>query len=132
MPTTQYPSMEQLKRALEIARKIEALESELAGVLDVKSGPLSASKAKSQSKAAAPLKGVRQRRTMSPEGREKIAAAQRNRWMKVKGGNGSSTTAAVRNSLTRPIRAKRIVSPESRAKMAESARIRWAKAGASA
>ncbi len=122
--------MEQLKHALEIARKIEALESELAGVLDVRSGPLSGSKAKSQSKAAAPLKGATQGRTMSPESREKIASAQRNRWMKVKGSHGSSTTAAVRNSSIRPTRAKRVVSPESRAKMAESARIRWAKAGA--
>lgn len=122
--------MEQLKRALEIARKIEVLESELADVLDAKSVPVSASKAKSQSKAAAPLKGVTQRRAMSPEGREKIAAAQRNRWMKVKDGNESSSAAPIRNSLTPPIRVKRAVSAESRAKMAESARIRWAKAGA--
>lgn len=69
------PSVANLKRALKIAEQIEALEAELATLM---------------SGSAASVKGVkgpkapRAKRTMSPEAREKIAAAQKKRWAKQK------------------------------------------------
>lgn len=55
---------------------------------------------------------------MSAEARERIAAAQRARWAKVKG--GSAAPAAAKGKV------KRKISAEARAKMAEAARRRWA------
>lgn len=72
------PSAAQLKRAARIAEKLEKLEKELAGILG---------QTRSHSKAdnaAQPGKARKKRRTMSPEAREKIAAAQRKRWAKSK------------------------------------------------
>jgi hypothetical protein len=77
MPTTSFPSVSQLKRALKVAEKFEALEAELASIL--------AGSAKVGTKpSAAKPDGRKKKRTMSPEAREKIAAAQRKRWAKQK------------------------------------------------
>jgi len=66
---------------------------------------------------------------MSPEAREKIAAAQRARWAKAKGSSASGSSTAVVQSEPASKRrgAKRTISPEARARMAEAARQRWAK-----
>jgi hypothetical protein len=72
-------SVSQLKRALKIAEKLEALQAELASVLGGSS--IKRKYTKSDSSAAPAKKG---KRTMSPEAREKIAAAQRKRWAKQK------------------------------------------------
>jgi hypothetical protein len=74
---------------------------------------------------------------MSPEARERIAAAQRARWAKQKGGNGSAEGAAKGAAAQskseskvagkQKTQGKRTMSPEARAKIAEAARRRWAK-----
>ena len=53
------------------------------------------------------------RRAMSPEARQRIAAAQRRRWAKVKG--------------TAPKSGKRVLSPAARRRIVAAQKARWAK-----
>lgn len=82
------PSLQQLKRAIQISEKIEALQKELAGILGSSGAAGSTGKRKYTRKAAAegeetaPKK--RKRAKFSPEARAKIAAAQKARWAKAK------------------------------------------------
>ncbi len=74
MANSSHPSVNQLTRALEITKQIEKLQSELASIFG--GGDTKAEK----KLAKAEKTGVRKKRTMSPEAKEKIAAAQRRRW----------------------------------------------------
>lgn len=69
------PTTSQLRKAVIISEKLDALEVELAAILGGSSAPAKAVKAP---------KAKKTKRTMSPEAREKIAAAQRKRWAKSK------------------------------------------------
>jgi hypothetical protein len=85
MPEYKKPSVDQLKKALEIAEKIKVLESQLAAILG-SSAPVAKAASVQESapvakKGKAP-KAVKKKRELSPEAREKIAAAQRARWAK--------------------------------------------------
>lgn len=74
------PTVEQLKRAIEIREQIDRLEKELAALLGgaaVSAAP--AAPAEKRGKAGRPKK-----RVLSPEARERIAAAQRERWRRQK------------------------------------------------
>lgn len=83
-------SLGQLKRAVQIHEQIESLQAELAGLLGGKSvgakrGRKPGKKAAAEgdvAKAVKEPKAGKKKRTMSPEAREKIAAAQRKRWAK--------------------------------------------------
>jgi len=73
-------SVDQLTRALEVTRQIEKLQAELAAIYgggEVKVG-------KRGPKAEKTTPTGRKKRVMSPEAKEKIAAAQRLRWAKQK------------------------------------------------
>lgn len=104
MSTLSLPSVAQLQRAVKIAEQIQDLRAELATALS-KTGestakgpaPKTAGKAPATGKrkytrkapaasAAAPAapKKKTAKRTMSPEGRARIIAAQKARWAKVK------------------------------------------------
>jgi hypothetical protein len=72
-------SVSQLKQALKITEKLEELQAELAAIL---TGSSTKRKYTKSDPSAAPAK--KGKRTMSPEAREKIAAAQRKRWAKTK------------------------------------------------
>ena len=72
------PTTAQLKKAVIISEKLDALEAELAALLGGSSAP-----AKTAKEPKAP-KAKKTKRVMSPEAREKIAAAQRKRWAKSK------------------------------------------------
>ena len=72
------PTTSELKKAVIISEKLDVLNAELAAILGGSSTPAKSVKA---SKAA---KAKKTKRTMSPEAREKIAAAQRKRWAKQK------------------------------------------------
>ena len=72
------PTTSQLKRAVIISEKLDALEAELAAILGG-----SSALAKNAKEPKAP-KEKKTKRVMSPEAREKIAAAQRKRWAKTK------------------------------------------------
>lgn len=93
-----------LKRAAEIREQIDGLEAELARL---------AGGAAPSAAATAPVR----KGTMSPEGRARVAAAQRRRWAKVKAGQKPAPKA----------KAKRKMSPEGRARIVAAQKARWAK-----
>ena len=97
-------SVATLKRATEIREQIDRLEAELARL---------AGGAAPFAVAAAPVR----KGTMSPEGRARVAAAQRRRWAKVK---------AVKKPAPKA-KAKRNMSPEGRARIIAAQKARWAK-----
>ena len=68
------PSVSQLKQALKLAIKLEEAQSELASILGESS----------DTAKRGPGRPAKAKRQMSPEAREKIAAAQRKRWAKAK------------------------------------------------
>ena len=72
------PTTAQLKKAVIISEKLDELQAELAAILGGSSAPAKAAKEPKAPKAK------KTKRTMSPEAREKIAAAQRKRWAKQK------------------------------------------------
>ena len=84
------PSLAQLRRAISISEKIEALQAELQSILGT-SGAAPSGKRKYTKRAvadagteeAAPAK-KKKRKKMSEEGRAKIVAAQKARWAKIK------------------------------------------------
>jgi hypothetical protein len=111
------PTLSQLKQAVSIAEQIENLQTQLASLVGGSAPVVSAPKAAS-SPVAMPGK-----RTMSPEARASIAAAQRARWAKSKG----AAKASAAKPVEKPVSGKRFVSAESRAKMAAAQQARWAK-----
>ena len=108
--------IEKLEEALHIRRQIAALQKKLGSMF----GDRSPSLASISTRAGAKKGG---KRTMSPEAREKIAAAQRRRWAKTRGTSaGSSQTA----SKSRAPKKKGGITPEGRAKLAAAMKARWA------
>jgi hypothetical protein len=95
----------QLRRAADLKEEIEALNTELATILGAP--------------ASTPAK-ARKRRGMSAAGRAAVAAAQKARWAKIKGGKPAAKAPAK----------KRKMSAAGRARISAAARDRWAKARA--
>ena len=119
MPTN-TPSIGQLKRAVEIAEKIESLQAELASLF----GSASAAAPKVQSTKPSQKSG---RRTLSPEARAKIAASTRARWARIKGTATASPKAA--SPAAKPaaaVKKKGGLSDEGRARLAAMMKARWA------
>ncbi len=77
-PMTNIPSVAQLRLALKLAEKIEEMQKELALLMGSQS-PDAGIEAEPKKKRGRP--------PMTPEAREKIATAQRQRWAKSKGAN---------------------------------------------
>jgi hypothetical protein len=127
MPTS-TPSTTQLKRAVEISERIEQLQRELNSILGSSAPAASASVSAAPAPTAKRGRG-RRKGNLSPEARERIAAAQRLRWAKAKGAAPAAAPAApaAASKAGRKGRGgKRVISAEARAKMAEAARRRWA------
>ena len=95
----------QLRRAVSLKTKIDALNKKLASLLG--------------SPASTPAKAPK-KRGMSAAGRARVAAAQKARWAKIK---------RTKKVLKAPAK-KRKMSAAARAKIAEAAKARWAKAKA--
>lgn len=72
------PTTAQLKQAVKLSEKLDALNAELASIMGGSGKKVKAAKADK------PKAEKKTKRTMSPEAREKIAAAQRKRWAKSK------------------------------------------------
>lgn len=87
---TSIPSIDQLKRALELSEEIQRLELELRNVLGAAAEPGLVESNSATAEIEAPKKRRRGRkkgkRTLSPEAIEKIRAGQRKRWAKLKKG----------------------------------------------
>jgi hypothetical protein len=77
MPT---PSLAQLKRAVRIQEEIEKLETELKAVLS--GSELKQEVQPGGGKSVSSRKSKKGKRTMSPESRARIVAAQKARWAK--------------------------------------------------
>jgi hypothetical protein len=115
MINLQTLSVEQLRKVVAIKEMIESLEEKLANIVDGR-GP----GRPRGSSASLPL--IRRRRKMSAEAKARIAAGQRARWARLKGGKSEAVIE---------VKAKRKVSAATKARLAAVARARWAKAKAS-
>src|SRR5687768_18593707 len=101
-------STDQLRRALQIKEQIESLEQQLTSLLS--------SSARIQSSTNPSIPG-RRRRRMSASARERIAAAQRARWAKVKKNGASGANP----------RKRRKMSAAGRARIIAATKARWAR-----
>ena len=75
--------MDQLTRALEVTRQIEKLQAELSAIYSGEGRP-TRKYVRAADKGEKTTPTGRKKRIMSPEAKEKIAAAQRLRWAKQK------------------------------------------------
>jgi hypothetical protein len=123
-------SVTELRKVLQIKEEIATLEAELKEVLGSPSSP---AVAKAVSRViATPARKRGGRRKLSPEARERIAAAQRARWAAQKNGKAASKRAVTAKpaAATKPAVVKRggrrKLSPEARERIAAAQRARWA------
>ena len=132
------PSVSQIKRALQVAEQIEILQAELSDLLG--SSSLSSRTFVELVEAVDPFAIVSEdtsdapvkkrgrgkgKRTLSPEARLKIAAAQKRRWAKSHAGAASSSAAPSKKKTA--TKGKRNLSPEAREKISAAQKKRWAK-----
>lgn len=126
MPNTNTPSVHQLKRALDLSEQIAKLEGQLSAILNSSSAAASPARALGAAPAEKKTRRRRRKGKLSPEARERIAAAQRARWAKTKGTKATADKPAALTKTGKRRKKRRAISPEARAKMAEAARRRWA------
>lgn len=108
-------SVTELRKVLQIKEQIAVLENQLHLVLGA-SVPVALASAP----ALKPVAGRRGgRRKLSPEARERIAAAQRARWALQRGGKAAKPAVGKRGG-------RRKLSPEARERIAAAQRARWA------
>lgn len=125
MPTSNTPSVASLKRAIEIAEQIEKLQAQLASL--VGGAAPAASAPRVAVTGSAPVKPAKRgKRQLSPEARERIAAAQRARWAKSKGGAKATATTSAAVKPAKPAKKKSGLTPAGRAKLAAAMKARWA------
>ena len=118
MATFHELSTAQLRQALQLREQIEALQQKLGSILGGKESPPAASKKGKQGRPAG-------KRTVSPEARAKIAAAQQARWARVK-------SAASPKAKAKTAAKKKGITAEGRARLSAAMQARWAaKKGAS-
>lgn len=84
MSASKQPSVEQLKKAVAIAEKIKELETQLSELLG--GGAPAPVVTRGRKPKAAKVESGRKARNISPEGRARIAAAQKARWAKARKG----------------------------------------------
>jgi len=116
-------SVAQLRRAIDIRERIEALEKELASIQGLSPAP-----------GPAASKKTAKKRTMSPEARAKIAASQKAVWAKRKGKKTTSAKAAPKAPAKAAPKApaepasqpKRKLSAAGRKRLSALAKARWA------
>jgi hypothetical protein len=123
MRTSTVQQFIRLRRELTAER--ETIQTRLREINEALGEMPAGSTAPSQPSTGAEItRGRGGRRTMSAEGRARIAAAQRARWAKQKGETGGQVTAVGEN------KPKRRMSAAARKAIAEAAKRRWAAAKA--
>ena len=117
-------SVTELRKVLQIKEEIATLETQLAAVL----GGAVAAPAAPTGKKRGPKPGSKRggRRKLSPEARERIAAAQRARWAAQRGGKPAKAEAAPKAAKPGKRGGRRQLSPEARERIAAAQRARWA------
>ena len=120
-------SINQLKRAVQLAEQIDKLEAELNQVLANAGGKVSNNAPATSKVAKAPKasKPARKKGGMSAEGRARIVAAQKARWAKIKAAKGSAAPAKA--AAAPKGKGRRKISPEARARMVAGVKARWAR-----
>jgi hypothetical protein len=119
--------IEKLEEALHLKKQIHALQQKLSSMFGSDDDEVKEPKRRPGFASAAKAKPAKAgRRTMSPEARERIAAAQRARWAKSKGSSSSRAASVVSSKPAK--QGKRTMSPETRARMAAAMKARWAAA----
>jgi len=151
MANSNTPSIANLKRAIDIAEQIEKLQAQLVALVGGGSVPVAPAKpaAVAATTAPTPRKGRKGgRRALSPEARERIAAAQRARWAKsrvpvmapaAKSPAPKAPAAKAPAATTPAVKApaapapvgkkkgkKRALTPEGRARLSALLKARWA------
>jgi hypothetical protein len=116
MSNSRIPTLQQLKRGMAIAEQIGRLEAEMAAILGKLPAARSSTEATDASVSTAPK--ARKKGRLSAAARERIAAAQRARWAKLK---AKKTPAAP----AKPAKKKRTLSAAARAKLAALMKARW-------
>jgi len=111
--------VEQLEKALNIRKQIASLQENLSSIFGDRLPSLSVTKA-----TTAQRKG---KRTMSPEARARIAAAQKARWARSKGGSVAAPAAAKPSAPAAKGPKKGGISAEGRARIIAAQKARWAK-----
>ena len=119
MPNTSAPTIDQLKRAIQLTEQIEKLQGELNRIFPGSAAKASATPTAAPKAATAPGK---KRRKMSATGRAAIVAAQKARWAKI---NSAKETPAIAAAAPKA-KVQRKISPAARARMVEGAKKRWA------
>jgi hypothetical protein len=123
--------IDKLEEALNLKKQIHALQEKLSSMFSSDDGEAKEPKRRPGFAPVSPMArktagGKKGRRAMSPEARERIAAAQRARWARSK---GTSKSSAASVASTKPVKkGKRTMSPETKAKMAAAMKARWAAA----
>lgn len=126
--------IDKLEEALNLKKQIHALQEKLSSLFgsdddepkEPKRRPGFAPVSPIAQKARAGKGG---RRNLSPEAREKIAAAQRARWARSKGTTVARSASAASATTSKPAKkGRRTMSPETKAKMAAAMKARWAAA----
>ncbi len=120
-------NLDSLKRAIQIAEQIDALQAELNQVLASVGTGNAVSIAPAVAAAPKAGKPGRRKGQMSAAGRAAIIAAQKARWAKVKAAKGGAAPAAKADAAPATRGGKRKFSAAARAKMAAAARARWAR-----
>ena len=111
-------SVTELRKVLQFKEEIASLETQLTGVLGA---PAPTAPVAAPAKAVAGKRGGR--RKLSPEARERIAAAQRARWAARRGGKAAKPVVAAEPGKRG---GRRQLSPEARERIAAAQRARWA------
>lgn len=123
--TSNYPSIEQLRRALAIEEQIAALRAELAAIYAGEAAPKG--KRAAAPAAAAADSGDGRKGKRSAATRAKMAAAQKARWAKLNGGEASATAeAGTEAPAPKTRKKKRQMSEEGRARIIAAQKKRWA------
>ena len=117
-------SINQLKRAVQIAEQIDRLEAELNHILASAGGKASTT-GSAAPKTAAPKAATpaRKKGGMSAAGRARIVAAQKARWAIIKAAKAPAAPARPAPAAKRQPRRK--ISAEARARMVAGAKARW-------
>jgi len=118
-------SIDQLKRAIAIRERMEALQQEHDGIMGgSSSGKRRGRPPKAASVASPDIKVDGRKGKRSAATRAKMKAAQQARWAAKK---GAEATPAATQALKSPRKKRRTMSPEARAKIAAAQKARWAK-----
>ncbi len=118
MATLHELSTAQLRQALQLREQIEVLQRKLGALLgDERSTAAATAKTKK------PVGRAAGKRTMSAEGRAKIAEAQKARWAKTK---ETSDAPVAKNGSAKAPKKKGAITPAGRAKLAAVMKARWA------